>query len=133
MPAGGGGKIGKEKSSAEQKCVCCSKSQVERQNIPISPLCSLATNNPRKYLFQRSNYKRLQSKRKKKVKNETVSLRFILKIFQNMRNLAQATVTQVFTVGNELCKHIDLSISYIIIVKQRYVFLEDLLRRSADE
>lgn len=84
-------------------------------------------------MFQRSNYKRLQSKRKKKVKNETVSLRFILKIFQNMRNLAQATVTQVFTVGNELCKHIDLSISYIIIVKQRYVFLEDLLRRSADE
>lgn len=44
-----------------------------------------------------------------------------------MRNLARATITQVFTAGNELCKHIDVSISYIIIVKQRCVFLEDFL------
>lgn len=67
------------------------------------------------------------------VKNKTVSLRFILKIFQNMRKLAHATITQVFTVGNDLCKQIDVRISYVIVVKQRCVFLEGFLGGSAGE
>lgn len=36
----------------------------ERQNIPSSLLCSLATNNPVKYLFQRSNKKKTSKQKR---------------------------------------------------------------------
>lgn len=86
------------------------KLQAERENISSSPSCSLATNNPVKYLFQRSNKKRLQSK---KGNTETVSRMFILKIFQEWRNFSHAIVLQVLTLGNEeFCKHTGMRVHH---------------------